>query len=293
MIKNIKKRPLNKAGYTRRGPRIIRFDILARLHMLTIQASEKHGGKYFNIMLEMMALLGSTLEDLEGVLVAIGFSKQDVDLTPAELEIERQHVDFLCLKSESPMARAGRVKQGLPKSAPAAIEAAAIKVAAEKIDKNKTALVDPADTELAAAKKQQLKRAKRQREQPLNLYRAPLAHDADENIIYPTKRAQWSRAPKTRRPARRRPVAAEEMETSARRAPPRRNKLAAYGKVGAGKGKGRPAKPQKSWSSAPKAKPTAAQVADSPFAALAGLSFDKDAKPAKTAKAAKPKKKDQ
>lgn len=75
---------LSLAGYRAVGTRIIRFDILNRLSFIIREAqdqfkqtkiSETKGHK-FQIMAEMLALLGSTYEDVQGVLTALGYKSE-------------------------------------------------------------------------------------------------------------------------------------------------------------------------------------------------------------------------
>ncbi len=75
---------LSLAGYRAVGPRIIRFDILNRLSFLIRQAQDQFKetktqearGHKFQIMAEMLALLGSTYEDVQGVLTALGYKAE-------------------------------------------------------------------------------------------------------------------------------------------------------------------------------------------------------------------------
>ncbi len=83
---------LNKAGYTRKGPRIIRFDILARLAQMLVQATKEVDGKPFRIAQEMMALLGCSHEDFEGVLEGLGYKKIITELNAQEQERETKEL---------------------------------------------------------------------------------------------------------------------------------------------------------------------------------------------------------
>ena len=80
-----------RSGYKALGPRIIRFDILDRLAGLIRQAQREAGTRRFQIMQEMLALLGCTYEDVQGVLRALGYKSQFMkdgqpkDNAPAEL----------------------------------------------------------------------------------------------------------------------------------------------------------------------------------------------------------------
>ena len=74
------------AGYAALGPRIIRLDILDRLSKLIRQAQERGVRNSFQIMQEMLSLLGSTSEEVRGVLTAMGFKSQQGEADPIELE---------------------------------------------------------------------------------------------------------------------------------------------------------------------------------------------------------------
>ena len=85
------------AGYRACGPRIIRFDILDRLSGLVRQAMNEAGGRKFQIMQEMLALLGSSYEDARGVLSSLGYNSEKVTVkskegTQVQLESERTHL---------------------------------------------------------------------------------------------------------------------------------------------------------------------------------------------------------
>jgi len=87
---------LSLAGYRAVGNRIIRFDILNRLSFLIREAQEQFkktktaeaSGHKFQVMAEMLALLGSSYEDVQGVLTALGYKSEvfDTRLTVPEVE---------------------------------------------------------------------------------------------------------------------------------------------------------------------------------------------------------------
>ena len=73
-------------GFKACGPRIIRFDILDRLSGQIRQAQNENsaqttGPKRFQIMQEMLALLGSGFDDVKGVLSSLNYKSEEV--TPA------------------------------------------------------------------------------------------------------------------------------------------------------------------------------------------------------------------
>lgn len=68
-----------RAGYRACGPRIVRFDILNRLAALIRQAQVESGTRRFQIMQEMLALLGANYEEIQGVLTTLGFKSETVE----------------------------------------------------------------------------------------------------------------------------------------------------------------------------------------------------------------------
>jgi len=73
---NFSKQALSMAGYSAIGPRIARFDILNRLGNQIRQAQQQNEalgrGKKFQIMQEMLAIMGCSYDDMQGVLKALG-----------------------------------------------------------------------------------------------------------------------------------------------------------------------------------------------------------------------------
>lgn len=64
---------LNRAGYSGQGSRIVRVDILNRVGQTIRQAQTESGSARFQIALEMLALLGSSYEECQDVLRALGY----------------------------------------------------------------------------------------------------------------------------------------------------------------------------------------------------------------------------
>ena len=72
------------AGYRAVGSRIVRLDILNRLSLMIRQAQDQFGkipgtdtkGRPFQIMQEMLSLLGGTYEDTQKILVALGYQSE-------------------------------------------------------------------------------------------------------------------------------------------------------------------------------------------------------------------------
>jgi len=73
-------------GFKACGPRIIRFDILDRLSGLVRQAQNENGTRRFQVMQEMLALLGSNYEDVRGVLSSLGYKSEKTETQPAKAE---------------------------------------------------------------------------------------------------------------------------------------------------------------------------------------------------------------
>lgn len=78
------------AGYRAVGPRIVRLDILNRLSLMVRQAQEQFAkipgvdtkGRPFQIMQEMLSLLGGTYEDTQNVLKALGYHTETRETLP-------------------------------------------------------------------------------------------------------------------------------------------------------------------------------------------------------------------
>jgi ATP-dependent RNA helicase SUPV3L1/SUV3 len=78
------------AGYRAVGPRIVRLDILNRLSLMVRQAQEQFSaipdvdtkGRPFQIMQEMLSLLGGTYDDTQKVLEALGYKTETRDTLP-------------------------------------------------------------------------------------------------------------------------------------------------------------------------------------------------------------------
>ena len=83
---------LSAAGYHAVGPRIARFDILNRISLQIRQAVEQtraaKRGNGFQIMQEMLAIMGCSYEELQGVLTALGFKSENRDLRDEKVELD-------------------------------------------------------------------------------------------------------------------------------------------------------------------------------------------------------------
>lgn len=76
---NFSEDAIYRAGYRACGPRIVRFDILNRLAGLIRQAQRESGTRRFQIMQEMLALLGCAYDEMRGVLENLGYQSQTID----------------------------------------------------------------------------------------------------------------------------------------------------------------------------------------------------------------------
>lgn len=81
---NYSREALALMGFRACGPRIIRFDILNRLSGLVRQAQNENGSRRFQVMQEMLALLGSSYEDVRGVLTSLGYKSETVTPAPED-----------------------------------------------------------------------------------------------------------------------------------------------------------------------------------------------------------------
>lgn len=75
-------------GYQTCGPRAVRFDMLERLADEIRDGRKKSGKSGFELTAEMTALLGSSVEDLRGVLSALGYRRVKKGADPEKLEGE-------------------------------------------------------------------------------------------------------------------------------------------------------------------------------------------------------------
>ena len=250
---------LSLAGYRAVGNRIIRFDILNRLSFLIRQAQDQFKatktpdarGHKFQVMAEMLALLGSTYEDVQGVLRALGY-KSEVSETRLTMD---PAATAEAPTTESPTLQSEKKDEVETKDPPAEpLEAAATPDAAPADAVLPTVPPAPAgqspqpETSAPAARKSQVKKA-------LSLYNHRITDDAGvttevENLEY------WyfpTRGQKGFKPAG-------------------RGKPAFKGKRGKGAFKG-PKPPREA--SRHQKPPTQKQVENSPFAALAALKTPK------------------
>lgn len=248
---------LNKAGYTRCGSRIVRFDILTRLSEIIIQATQARTDQQFRVAQEMMASLGCSFEDMEQVLVSIGYVKKEVEFTPEELEIENSRILEMHARQQAAQNKSTELEN--TKTAPEP----------DKVEK-----------ETKSAKKSEDYVPKRQRVKPIHDFVAKPELDTNGAPIIPTTIGLWSRArvPFHKRQGNKSHVGIDQTASQNTQPSTRRNdKFKEYSKVGSGRrspgkfSKNKGGKQRKQWTSAPPSSKKGNKVGDSPFAALAEL----------------------
>ena len=232
---------LSLAGYRAVGGRIIRFDILNRLSFLIRQAQDQFKttktpearGLKFQIMAEMLALLGSTYEDVQAVLTALGYKSET-----SETRLTRAPTPEI---PEAPKSEAAAAE---PVAAP---EAASAKTTASEAEAPETKPSDTGAPTISAAAAAPPAPRKTYAKKPLTLYNHRITDEAGvttevENLEY------WFF-----------PTRGQKGFKPSGRGKPAFN----------GKGKKGP-KPRRDAPRNPKP-PTQKQVENSPFAALAAL----------------------
>lgn len=99
---------LSVAGYRACGPRIIRFDILDRLSKLVRDAQAQKPdhiqGRKFQIMQEMLAILGSTYEEARGVFKALGYTSETI-VPVIEKATSSENSDTLAAPQNTPVSK--------------------------------------------------------------------------------------------------------------------------------------------------------------------------------------------
>ena len=255
---------LNKAGYTRCGSRIVRFDILTRLSEMIIQTTKERADKQFRIVQEMMASLGCSYEDMDQVLTSIGYTKKEVEFSPEELELEKSRILEMHLRQQSALSPEKKNETINSDANPAKPEP----VNPESPPKNPEA-------------KPENYVPKRQRVKPLHDYVAKPVLDENGDPIIPTTITLWSRKPLPPYHLRQKSknhVGVNQSNESNDQRPTRRNdKFKDYANVGTGTSrrkkidKNKKDGAKKQWTSGPRSPQKGSRVEDSPFAALADL----------------------
>jgi len=158
---NYSKAALSLAGYRACGPRIVRFDILNRFAALIRQAQTEAGGRQFQIMQEMLALMGCTMEEVEGVLRSLGYK--------SETKAPKENV----VKSEE--------KDPTAVAATTEAEANSRKIKSPPEEKDPTA---PAASTAAEAESRKIRRPKKQAVK-LSIYHKRETNEAGEMVDIP------------------------------------------------------------------------------------------------------------
>ncbi|MEP3890869.1 MAG: helicase-related protein [Hellea sp.] len=144
---NFSEQALSMAGYRAVGPRIARFDILNRLGNQIRQAQEQNEalgrGKKFQIMQEMLAIMGCSYEDLQGVLKSLGFESEIIKVEDFPPSPDAQTAKTKAANTETPKAEPVTTQEPSPVDA---APAPAVSTESAPAD-----TVAPADPDLAPA----------------------------------------------------------------------------------------------------------------------------------------------
>lgn len=302
---------LNMAGYTRRGPRIVRFDILNRLAKMLFQVRKERKDGRFAIKKEMLSLMGSSFEDFEKILKALNYRKTTQKFTDEEAKAHQDYVQAYFARRDAILK--------------------AKELGALNPDDFPPILQDKPEPTTDKNHPDYLSKRKRERIIILNDFVAKPQEDEDGNPIFQTELELWAHGRAVKPPSRYRPSKHGSNDpdkaggTGAGKSPytdtymgekatvmqksARRSRMSGYEKFAsatksAAGGSSKPRRQNKrrkpsgnpvqtTW--APP-KQAGAPPSASPFAALAGLSFDEpksdkraDKKPGKKIGKAKPK----
>jgi len=169
------------------GPRIARFDILNRLGNQIRQAQQQNEalgrGKKFQIMQEMMAIMGCSYEDMKGVLKSLGFESETIKLEdfPPIAENEAQETEAPNSnppEAETNIAKATTQGSKAPSAdarddanteAPQKAETGEAKSSCETADEAKTEAVTPSENTTPSEVKPSPPRQKKP-PKPLHIY---------------------------------------------------------------------------------------------------------------------------
>jgi ATP-dependent RNA helicase SUPV3L1/SUV3 len=251
---------LNKAGYTRCGPRIVRLDILSRLAELILQAKGSRDKKHFRIAQEMLSLLGCTYEEMQQVLETLGFSRQTVEMSPEELETETQRIMAVHERQSGKDAKEPIMKPEMDKAPTPEANAEAV----EKAE------VKPAKPEI----KDVPYVPKRQRVKPIHDYVAKPDLDETGMPIIKSTIEIWGRRPKQK--YNRRPQDGRNQERSGAGRGQKDQNQTDGKSISSSSGRHKNNKSgnqnrKKQWTSGPGSRNKGMKAEDSPFAALADL----------------------
>ena len=181
---------LNMAGYSRRGPRFIRFDILNRTTDIIFQAiKDRNDDGLFVLKKQMMALLGCSVEDFEELLLKLGYTKITQKFTPEQAEAHQTYVKAYFERQA--LVRAAKEKgEDITATLTPLIE----KTAGPVTDKDHPDYIP-----------------KRQRKEPLEDHIAVPQKDEDDQPIFETHLSLWKKTGrKQRKPSRYKPSHRED-----------------------------------------------------------------------------------
>jgi ATP-dependent RNA helicase SUPV3L1/SUV3 len=255
--KNFSKEALALMGFKAAGPRIVRFDILDRLAGLIRQAQSENGSRRFQVMQEMLALLGSNYEDVRGVLTAIGYKSEVVEPKPETETKAEPNSETAETAIPVEQIKSDTAVQGIPPkddAQPSATDMSTPSGAISDAVVASTSVVGapPEDLAKAAPETAPAPKPARKQPQPLQVYN-PREEDADGNTVELENNEFWFYPMRPKGPAK-----------NSRGNPKRGNK--AQHRKGSGGNDSRK-------KSAPK---PAIKPEDSPFAALLALKGKKD-----------------
>ncbi len=261
------------AGYKACGPRIIRFDILNRLSQLIRQAQNQilansgapKGPRKFQLMQEMLAILGATYEETRGVLEALGYKSETI--TPPEIQDNAKTSEDKTAETEASKAEAPEIKESETKAPepapvktdapPAATDTTSADASAEPEGEKPAEQADlKTDTQAEVKTEPGTSKAKSKKSRQLNVYsKKVVKEDGTSEII--ENNEFWFM-----------PSRKQQGRGQNKRAQGQSNK---YRKPKKGSNNARP----RSSSAHHKAKEKR-RIEDSPFAALAALKTPKD-----------------
>ena len=255
---NFSEQALTMAGYRSVGPRIARFDILNRLGNQIRQAQKQNEalgrGKKFQIMQEMLAIMGCSYEDMQGVLKSLGFQSETIkveDLPPTPQT------------ASEPITAQGSESDTVAKSVPTSTEAKTdTPITAEPTpeltqtsDAAEVSASAPAEIQSAkATPTKQAAPAQKKHQKDLNIYHHRVEQE-DGTTIDAVNTEFWFMP--------RKKIHANNRNKNARQSEGSRGKF---------KGKRKNTKSDQSYKAKPK---PPRNIENSPFAALAALKTDK------------------
>ena len=247
---------IRNAGYRACGPRVVRFDILERLSRMIRDAQKKGDGpRGFQIMQEMLALLGCNYDEVRGVLQSLGYKGEEREAVvqePAAAEALAEEAP-----AEEPVAEAAPEPAAPETPAPETPEATAPEATAPEVT------TEPTTAEAAPPSAPATPPSKPRRPAP-TLHVFNRRETLEDGTVVEHPNNEWFVWQRTPHNARRR--GNQRGGAPSHRKPRKGDKRAgkAFAKKG---GKG----PRGGGG-----KPSRREVEASPFAALAGLKLDGD-----------------